>query len=111
MCLSWVVPKMQNDSHLNSTSESSNLIPYLASGDEPFRACCPFERPCLCSVVQLNEVQGRRLELLNGIVDSAPEPPSQPQTRLALPLLRKITPRWSGIFCTPKGEGSLLDAY
>ena len=50
---------------------SSYLKPSLASGDEPLRAGRPFERRRHLHVVKLNEVQDRRLEILEGIVDAA----------------------------------------
>ena len=52
---------------------SNHLKPSLADGDQPLRAGGPFERLRLLLVVQLNEVLDRRLELLEGIVDAAPE--------------------------------------
>ena len=50
------------------------LIPSLAGGDELFRAGRPSERLRLVLVVQIDEVQNRALEILDGIVDAAPEP-------------------------------------
>ena len=50
------------------------LIPSLVGGDEPFRAGRPFERLRLLLVVQIHEVQKRPLEILDGIMNAAPEP-------------------------------------
>ena len=53
---------------------SNHLKPSLAGGDEPLRAYRPFADLHLFPVAQLNEVQRRRLHLLDGITDAAPEP-------------------------------------
>ena len=51
-----------------------HLDPSLASGNEPIRVGRPFEQLCLLLVVKLDEFQDRRLEILEGIVATAPEP-------------------------------------
>ena len=48
-------------------------IPSLAGGGQPLRSGRPFERLRLLLVVQLDEVLERRLRILDGIVDAAPE--------------------------------------
>ena len=63
---------------------SSNLKPYLAGGDEPLLACRPFAGLRLFPIVQLNEVQKRRLDLLDGITDAAPEPTAGQRSEEAL---------------------------
>ena len=50
------------------------LISYLAGGDQTLRVGHPFERLRLPLVVKRDEVLGRGLEILNGIVDAVPEP-------------------------------------
>ena len=44
----------------------------MACGDEPLQAGRPFERLRLLLVVKLDEVQNRRLEIVEGIVDAVP---------------------------------------
>ena len=51
----------------------NHLKPSLAGGDQPVRADRPFERLRLLLVVQRDELLNRRLEILEGIVDAAPE--------------------------------------
>ena len=51
----------------------SHLIPSLTGGDQPLRAGRPFERLRLLPVVKLDELLDRRHEILEGIVDAAPE--------------------------------------
>lgn len=63
---------------------SSHLKPYLAGGDEPLLACRPSAGLRLFPIVQLNEVQKRRLELLDGITDAAPEPTAGQRSEEAL---------------------------
>ena len=52
----------------------SYLIPSLVGDDQPFWACRSFERLRLLLGVQLDEVQKRCLEIIDEIVDIAPEP-------------------------------------
>ena len=52
----------------------NHLEPSLAGTDQPLGADRPFERLRLLLVVVRDEVQDRRLEILEGIVDAAPEP-------------------------------------
>ena len=51
----------------------NHLEPSLSGGDQPVRAGRPFERLRLLPVVKLDELLDRRLEILEGIVDAAPE--------------------------------------
>lgn len=63
---------------------SNHLKPFLAGVDEPLRACCPFADLRLFPVAQVNEVQDRRLDLLDGITDAAPEPTAAQRPEEAL---------------------------
>ena len=51
----------------------NHLEPSLSGGDQPVRAGRPFERLRLLPVVKRDEALDRRLEILEGIVDAAPE--------------------------------------
>ena len=51
----------------------NHLEPSLSGGDQPVRAGRPFERLRLLPVVKLDEAVDRRLEILEGIMDAAPE--------------------------------------
>ena len=51
----------------------NHLEPSLSGGDQPVRAGRPFERLRLLPVMQRNELLDRRLEILEGIEDAAPD--------------------------------------
>ena len=60
-------------------ARNNHLEPSLAGGDDAFPARRPAEGFRLFPVVQFDEIQDRLLELLDGVVDAAPEPPSSRQ--------------------------------
>ena len=63
---------------------SNHLKLSLAGVDEPLRACRQFAGLRLFPVAQLNEIQERRLDLLDGITDAAPEPTAAQRPEEAL---------------------------
>ena len=77
-------------------------MPSLSGGDEPFRARSS-EWLCGLLVVQLDEVQNRCLQILDGIVDAGLEPASG---KLSEEALDGVHPRAGGR-CEVKGPSAM----